>query len=215
MLGRSPKGAIHRRILKIAGMAESVVEERIKPVYAAHPEHQITILAAPGEIQLHFTASGTRDEAERELDRIEKDFRSVLDLEIFGRDGETLEGVVGDLLRLHGQTLAAAESCTGGLLSGRVTEIAGSSDYFLGAAVTYANSAKVQLLGVSPETLERHGAVSEETAREMAAGVRRRFGATIGVSVTGIAGPGGGTPENAPSSGGGRRPSRSRWCGAT
>jgi nicotinamide-nucleotide amidase len=192
--GRGAEG-VHRRVLKIAGMAESAVEERVQPVYAAHREHEITILAAPGEIQLHFSARGPRAEAERALDRIERDFRSVLDVEIFGRDGETLEGVVGDLLRAHAQTLALAESCTGGLLAGRITEIGGSSDYFLGAAVTYANAAKVDLLGVDPATLERSGAVSEETAREMAIGARRRFGATIGVSVTGIAGPGGGTPE--------------------
>ena len=195
LLGLAHGAAVYRRVLKVAGMAESAVEERVKPVYAAHPGHEMTILAAPGEVQLHFTARGTREEAERALDLIEKDFRSVLDLEIFGRDGETLEGVVGDLLRLHGQTLAIAESCTGGLLAGRVTEIGGSSDYFLGAAVTYANAAKALLLGVDPATLERHGAVSEETAREMALGARRLFGATIGVSVTGIAGPGGGTPE--------------------
>jgi nicotinamide-nucleotide amidase len=186
---------VHRRILKIAGMAESAVEERIKPVYAAHAGREITILAAPGEVQLHFSAAGTPEEARVELDRIERDFRSVLGIEIFGRDGETLEGVVGDLLRVHGQTLAVAESCTGGLLAGRITDIAGSSEYFLGAAVTYANAAKVQILSVDPATIERHGAVSEETAREMAAGVRRRFSASIGVSVTGIAGPGGGTPE--------------------
>ena len=195
MLGSASGAAVHRRVLKIAGMAESAVEERIKPVYAAHAEHEITILAAPGEVQLHFSARGTAEEAAHELDRIERDFRSVLGIEIFGRDGETLEGVVGDLLRAHGKTLAVAESCTGGLLAGRITDIAGSSDYFVGAAVTYANAAKVQILGVDEETIERHGAVSEETAREMAAGVRRRFGAAIGVSVTGIAGPGGGTPE--------------------
>lgn len=192
--GRGAEG-VHRRVLKIAGMAESAVEERIKPVYAAHARHQITILASPGEIQLHFAVAGLREAAERELDVIEKDFRSILGIEIFGRDGETLESVVGELLRLHAQTIAVAESCTGGLLAGRLTEIGGSSDYFVGGAVTYANSAKVQILGVEEETLALHGAVSEETAREMALGVRRRFGSTIGFSVTGIAGPGGGTIE--------------------
>src|SRR5262249_10219131 len=154
-----------------------------------------TILASPGEIQLHFSAKGTPDEAAALLDRIERDFRSVLGKEIFGRDDETLEGVVGALLRASGQTLALAEACTGGLLAARLTEIAGSSDYFLGSAVTYANSAKAELVGVDPATLERFGAVSEETAREMALGARRRFGATIGIAVTGIAGPGGGSPE--------------------
>lgn len=192
--GGAPAG-IQRRTLKTAGLPESVVEERVAPVYRAHPEHEFTILAAPGEVVLQFTAKGTPDEARATLDRLEGDFRKALGAEIFGRDDETLEGVVGDLLRVRGETLALAESCTGGTLAGRLTEVAGSSDYFLGAAVTYANGAKVELLGVSPATLEKHGAVSEETAREMAAGARRRFGATLGVSITGIAGPGGGTPE--------------------
>jgi len=154
-----------------------------------------TILAAPGEVQLQFAARGTFEQASRVLDRIEADFHKALSGEIFGRDDDTLEGVAGDLLRVKGQTLALAESCTGGQLAGRITDIAGSSEYFLGAAVTYANTAKADLVGVSAATLERHGAVSEETAREMALGARKRFGATIGLSTTGIAGPGGGTPE--------------------
>ncbi len=129
------------------------------------------------------------------LDRIEADFHKALAGEIFGRDEDTLEGVVGDLLRLRQRTLALAESCTGGLLAGRLTDVAGSSEYFLGSAVTYANAAKADLVAVSAATLERFGAVSEETAREMALGARRRFGASVGLSITGIAGPGGGTPE--------------------
>jgi nicotinamide-nucleotide amidase len=172
-----------------------MVEEMVKPVYAAHADHAVTILASPGEIQLHFVARGTRDEARKTLDRIEGDFRKALGTEIFGRDEETLEGVVGDLLRTRGQTLSLAESCTGGTLAGRITDVSGSSDYFLGSAVTYANRAKMELVGVDPSTLERYGAVSEETAREMALGARRRFGSSIGLSVTGIAGPGGGSPE--------------------
>ena len=186
---------LYRRVLKIAGLPESLVEQTVKPVYAAHPDCPMTILASPGEVQLHFAARGTITEAALLLDRIENDFRKALGSEVFGRDEETLEAVVGDLLRSRGQTLALAESCTGGLLAGRLTDVGGSSDYFLGAAVTYANSAKSALVGVDPATLERFGAVSEETAREMALGARRRFGATIGLSVTGIAGPGGGTPD--------------------
>ena len=195
LLARAGEQGLHRRILKVAAMPESVVETMIKPVYAANPRVPITILAAPGEVQLQFASRGAPDEAAAVLDRIEADFRKVLGGEIFGRDDETLEGVVGGLLRRRRKTLALAESCTGGLLAGRLTDVAGSSDYFLGAAVTYANAAKRDLAGVAPETLERFGAVSEETAREMALGARRRFGASIGLSVTGIAGPGGGTPE--------------------
>ncbi len=195
LLARTASAGLHRRILKVAAMPESVVETLIKPVYAAYPEVPITILAAPGEVQLQFAARGTAEEAGVLLDRIEADFHKALSGEIFGRDDETLEGAVGDLLRLRQKTLALAESCTGGLLAGRLTDVAGSSDYFLGSAVTYANTAKADLVGVSPATLERFGAVSEETAREMALGARRRFGASIGLSITGIAGPGGGTPE--------------------
>lgn len=192
--GRTQAG-VHRRVLKIAGLPESAVEQLVLPVYAAHADCPITILASIGEVQLHLAVTGTVEEAGRRLDRIEGDVRKALGAEIFGRDEETLESVIGDLLRRLGQTLALAESCTGGTLAGRVTDVGGSSDYFLGAAVTYANEAKVDLVGVSASTIERFGAVSEETAREMALGARRRFGATIGMAVTGIAGPGGGTPE--------------------
>lgn len=194
LLSRTASAGLHRRILKVAAMPESVVETLVQPVYAAYPDVAFTILAAPGEVQLHFAARGSADEACVVLDRIEADFHKALSGEIFGRDDETLEGAVGDLLRLRQKTLALAESCTGGLVAGRLTDVAGSSDYFLGSAVTYANTAKADLVGVSAETLERFGAVSEETAREMALGARRRFGASIGVSITGIAGPGGGTP---------------------
>jgi nicotinamide-nucleotide amidase len=195
LLARGGAPGLHRRTLKIAAVPESVVETLVKPVYAAYPEVPFTILAAPGEVQLQFAARGTPEEATRVLDRIESDFHKALAGEIFGRDEDTLEEVAGKLLRAKSQSLALAESCTGGQLAGRVTDVPGSSDYFLGAAVTYANAAKADLVGVSTATLERHGAVSEETAREMALGARKRFGATIGLSTTGIAGPGGGTPE--------------------
>lgn len=195
LLARAAGAGLHRRILKVAAMPESVVETLVKPVYAAYPDVAITILASPGEVQLHFAARGTQEEARVVLDRIESDFHKALAGEIFGCDEDTLEGVVGDLLRLRQKSLALAESCTGGLLAGRLTDVAGSSDYFFGSAVTYANFAKAELLGVSASTLERFGAVSEETAREMALGARRRFGSSIGLSITGIAGPGGGTPN--------------------
>jgi nicotinamide-nucleotide amidase len=184
-----------RRVLKVVGLGESAVEELVRPVYAAHPENDVTILAAaPGEVQLHFAARGTPDEANAILDAIEADFRSAVGSPLFGRDGETLEGVVGALLREAGLTVAFAESCTGGLVAVRATDVPGSSAWVLGGVVAYADEAKVDLVGVSRETLGRHGAVSEEVAREMAAGVRRRFGASAGLGVTGIAGPGGGTP---------------------
>ena len=193
--GGAPAG-VHRRVLKVVGLGESVVEELVRPVYEAHPGHEMTILAAaPGEVQLHFAARGTKDEAGAALDAIGADFRAAVGGPLFGRDDETLEGVVGGLLRDAGLTVAFAESCTGGLVATRTTDVAGSSAWFLGGVVAYSNEAKVALVGVSPGTLARHGAVSEEVAREMAAGVRLRFGASAGLGVTGVAGPTGGTPE--------------------
>lgn len=191
----APAG-VHRRVLKVVGLGESVVEELVRPVYEAHPGHEMTILAAaPGEVQLHFAARGAKDEAGVVLDAIEADFRAAVGGPLFGRDDETLEGVVGGLLRDAGLTVAFAESCTGGLVATRLTDVAGASAWFLGGVVAYSNEAKVALVGVSPDTLARHGAVSEEVAREMAAGARLRFAASAGLGVTGVAGPTGGTPE--------------------
>jgi nicotinamide-nucleotide amidase len=196
LTGNGIPPGIHRRVLKVVGLGESAVEELVRPVYEAHRGHDVTILAAaPGEVQLHFAARGTLEEAREELDVLEADFRSAVGTALFGRDDETLEGVVGELLRNAGLTLAVAESCTGGMVASRITDVAGASAYFLGGAVTYANEAKIEILGVSPATLEMHGAVSEEVAREMAAGARLRLGATAGLGVTGVAGPGGGTPD--------------------
>jgi nicotinamide-nucleotide amidase len=195
----SPDGApagLHRRVLKVVGLGESAVEELVRPVYEIHRGYDVTILAsAPGEVQLHFAVPGSREEAATVLDAIEADFRSAVGPALFGRDDETLEGVVVRLLGEAGVTVAFAESCTGGLAAARLTDVPGASVCFPGGVVTYSNEAKVALLGVSPETLERHGAVSAEVAREMAEGARRRFGATLGLGVTGVAGPTGGTPE--------------------
>jgi nicotinamide-nucleotide amidase len=185
----------YRRILKIAAMGESAVEERVAPVYARWPEHSFTILSSVGEVQLHLSASGTEEEAHRTLDAQSRDFEEALPGLIFGRDEDTLEKAVGGLLRAGGKTLAVAESCTGGLVGGRVTEVPGSSDYFLGGLISYADFAKEKFLGVSRELLILHGAVSEEVSRAMAEGAARGFGADFGLAVTGIAGPGGGSAE--------------------
>jgi competence/damage-inducible protein CinA-like protein len=191
---RLDRGAapIIRRVLRIAGVAESRVEELVTPVYARWPGHPVTILATAGEVQLHLSAPG--DEA-AQLDAMEKEFREALGHRVFGRDDETLEQVVGTQLRRQGARLAVTESCTGGLIAQRITEVAGSSDYFEGGVIAYANAVKQDLLGVSEETLSRYGAVSVETARAMAAGVRRRLSTDWALSVTGIAGPGGGSAE--------------------
>jgi nicotinamide-nucleotide amidase len=184
-----------RRVLRIAGMGESAVEEIVAPLYAKWKDDPVTILASPGEVQLHLAVRGRPTEADERLAALEADFRAALGNRIFGQDGEDLARVVGRQLQQSGRTVAFAESCTGGMVSSLVTDVPGSSAYFLGGVVTYANDAKESLIGVEPETLRRFGAVSEETAREMARGVRDRFVADVGVSITGIAGPDGGTPE--------------------
>jgi nicotinamide-nucleotide amidase len=184
-----------RRVLRIAGMGESYVEEMVAPVYEKWREHPVTILASPGEVQLHLLVRGEPEHASAVLDDMERDFRQALGTRIFGRDDEDLSATVGRLLRQSRQTLSVAESCTGGMISALLTDIPGSSDYFRGGVVAYANDAKEELLGVARTTLERHGAVSEEAAREMASGARKRFESDLAAAVTGIAGPDGGTPE--------------------
>jgi nicotinamide-nucleotide amidase len=184
-----------RRVLRISGMGESAVEELVTPVYARWKEDPVTILASPGEVQLHLRAVGEPEQALRRLDEMEADFRQALGFRIFSRDGEDLAASLGSLLRERGRTLAVAESCTGGLIAKLLTDVPGSSDYFLGGVVSYADSAKRDLLAVREETLRAHGAVSEEVALEMARGARERFGSDLAVAVTGIAGPDGGTPD--------------------
>jgi nicotinamide-nucleotide amidase len=176
-------------------MGESAVEELVTPVYAKWKDDPVTILASPGEVQLHLAVTGEPREAQNRLDAMAADFRAVLGDRIFGEDSEDLAQVVGRLLRESGRTLALAESCTGGMVSMLLTDVPGSSEYFLGSVVSYANAAKQTLLAVSAETLRLRGAVSEEAALAMARGSRERFDADLAVSVTGIAGPDGGSPE--------------------
>jgi nicotinamide-nucleotide amidase len=195
-LSRRAAGIVlRRRVLRIGGMGESAVEQLIQPVYERWKDDPVTILASPGEVQLHLCARGTSADVEERLTAMERDFTDILGTRVFGRDEENLAAAVGRLLRDSGRTVAAAESCTGGMISEMLTEVPGSSAYFLGSVVSYANSAKTSLLGVSEETLARHGAVSDESAREMARGARERFGSDLAVAVSGIAGPDGGTEE--------------------
>ena len=180
--------ARHRRVLKIAGMTESGVEEKLAPYYANHTGELVTILASGGQIEIHLGGHSRDDIAMRE--------REIADLfgeRLFGFDDDTLESVVGALLRERSQTLATAESCTGGLLGSRITDIAGSSAYYLGGVVSYTAAAKIDLAGVDAALIAEHGEVSEAVAVALANGIRTRFGATWGVGITGIAGPGGGT----------------------
>jgi nicotinamide-nucleotide amidase len=183
-------------VLKIAGLPESVVEERIEPAYQEFGREAITILASAGEIRLQATAAGAEAERRARLRAMVDRLAELAGDAVYAtREEDTLESVVGDLLRASRTTLAAAESCTGGLFSQRITTVAGSSDYFLGAAVTYSNELKTQLVGVPAEMIAGHGAVSEPVARAMAEGVRRTLRSDWGVGITGIAGPGGGTPD--------------------
>lgn len=178
----------HRRVLKIAGLTESGVEEKLAPFYANHPGELVTILASGGQIEIHLSGESRDDIASREAEIAE-----LFAERLFGFDDDSLESVVGALLRDRNQTLATAESCTGGLLGSRITDIAGSSAYYLGGLVTYTGVAKSEFADVDPALIREHGEVSEAVAIAMATGVRDRFGATWGIGITGIAGPGGGT----------------------
>lgn len=185
-----------RRILRVAGMGESAVDERIAPVYTQYKNPQTTILFNRSEIEIHLTAQAkTEQEAELLLDGLAGQIEERLGDAIFAFRGETMEEVVGLRLAVGGFTLAVAESCTGGLIAQRLTEIPGSSVYFMEGVVAYSNDAKIRSLGVDPEVILRHGAVSAPVAEAMAEGIRRRADTDFGLAVTGIAGPGGGTEE--------------------
>jgi nicotinamide-nucleotide amidase len=185
-----------RRVLRVVGMGESAVDERIAPVYTQYKNPQTTILFNSTEIEIHLTAQGkTEQEAELLLDGLSGQIEDRLGQSIFAFRGETMEEVVGLRLAVSGFTLAVAESCTGGLIAHRLTEVPGSSTYFLESVVTYSNESKTRLLGVPPELIETRGAVSAEVAEAMAEGVKARAESDFGLSVTGIAGPGGGTEE--------------------
>ena len=187
---------LYKRELRVAGMAESDVEQRIAPIYTRYPDAQTTILASPGEVQIHLRAwSADATAAEKLLKEIVERIVMALGENIFTTKGESLEEVVARDLNLNGATIAVAESCTGGLLSQRLTSIPGSSSYFLGGVVCYSNDLKRVWVDVPADLLESKGAVSMEVARALAEGIRRRSGSTLGLAVTGIAGPGGGSPE--------------------
>ena len=187
---------VARRVLRVAGLGESAVDERIAPVYTQYKNPQTTILFNRSEIEIHLTAQAkTEQEAELLLDGLAGQIEERLPNAIFAFRGETMEEVIGLRLAVSGFTLAVAESCTGGLIASRLTEVPGSSAYFMEGVVAYANEAKIRLLGVPADLLGEYGAVSAEVAEAMAEGVRLRAETDFGLSVTGIAGPGGGTEE--------------------
>jgi nicotinamide-nucleotide amidase len=185
-----------RRVLRVSGMGESAVDEVIAPIYKSYPQVQTSILFSRIEIEIHLNARSTSAvEADSLLEELAGKIVRALGPAVFATDGETMEEIVGRMLNERRETVAVAESCTGGLIGMRLTEVPGSSSYFMEGAVTYANEAKMKTLGVSGETLSAHGAVSSETAEEMARGMRELAGTDHAVSVTGIAGPGGGSEE--------------------
>jgi nicotinamide-nucleotide amidase len=190
---------LHHAQLFVTGRSESHVEETVQPIYAkwrdARPPISTTILASPGMIELHLTLRHADADAARAiLARAQDELHRALGSDVFSTDGRPMEEIAGECLRARGYRIAAAESCTGGLLMSRLTEIPGSSAYVHSSFVTYDNEAKVDLLKVSRELIEQHGAVSEPVAVAMANGVRAVTGAEVAVAITGIAGPGGGTP---------------------
>lgn len=195
---RELAGEVHvkRRILRVSGMGESAVDEVIAPIYKSYSSVQTSILFSKSEIEVHLAAKASSEkEAIATLDELAGKISDSLGMAVFATNGETLEEVVGSMLISSGKTLAVAESCTGGLIGMRLTDVAGSSKYFLEGVVAYSNEAKMRTLDVSEQTLADHGAVSAETAEAMASGVRVYAGSDYGISVTGIAGPDGGSEE--------------------
>ncbi|TAE28975.1 MAG: nicotinamide-nucleotide amidohydrolase family protein [Candidatus Kapaibacterium sp.] len=184
------------RTLMTTGIVESSLADLIGDVDAVLEGQELAFLPSASGVKLRITVTAAqRTNAEEMLNRIDERIRSLAGRYIYGVDGASYEALLGQKLREKGLTLAVAESCTGGLLGATLTNMRGSSAYFLGGVQCYSNEAKMSMVGVSPETLRQHGAVSQEVAMELAAGIQARFHADIGVSITGIAGPDGGTPE--------------------
>jgi len=184
------------RELRVTGLGESHVEERIRPIYTRYADVHTTILAAPGEVQIHLRMwTGDAQSAETTLEEIVRSFELALGDRIFAHAGVTLEEVIAELLTTNRATIATAESCTGGLLAERLTRIPGSSTYFLGGVVSYSNERKTAWTEVPQEMIATKGAVSAEVAVALAEGIRRSVGSTFGVGITGIAGPAGGSEE--------------------
>jgi competence/damage-inducible protein CinA-like protein len=189
-----------RRVIRITGRSESHTDEAVQPLYAEWSRAAIpisaTILASLGQIELHLTACcAARADAEAALDRAVQQVKGVMGLHVYSTDGRALEEVLGEMLIARALTIAVAESCTGGLIASRLTDVPGSSRYVERGVVTYSNASKIDLLGVPSDMIAAHGAVSEQVAITMAEGIRTRSGVDVGVGVTGIAGPDGGTPD--------------------
>ena len=184
------------RVLKVAMIGESEVDRRAAPIYKPYTDVQTTILAHGGEVQLHLQAQAeTLEEAQKKVDAVASRLEDEFEDSVFSAQGETLEQIAGYYLQMRGASLAVAESCTGGMLAQRITSVSGSSRYFVGGAVVYDNSMKSLLAEVPPLMIREHGAVSRRVAAALAEGIRERCKASIGIGITGVAGPTGGTEE--------------------
>jgi nicotinamide-nucleotide amidase len=196
-LARASAGQkIKTRVYKVVGLPESEVDKRVATICRAYQNPTTTLLAKPGGIEIHLRArAATEQEAEARLAELGDQVELALGEYIFSMHGESLEEVVGMYLVMRQKTVAVAESCSGGLLAERLTHHSGSSNFFLGGAICYSNALKTRLAGVPTTLIEQHGAVSQPVAQAMAEGIRARTGASLGVGITGIAGPTGGSPE--------------------
>ena len=191
-----PQLFIATRVLKVAMMGESACDARVAPLYKEYADVQTTILAGAGEIELHLRARcDDLDEAQKRVDDLAGELEDELDDSVFSTNGESLEQIAGYYLQMRSATVAVAESCTGGLVAERLTSVPGSSRYFLGGMIVYSNELKAKLADVPPLLIEQYGAVSREVAAALAEGVRDRCNSTIGLGITGVAGPTGGSPE--------------------
>jgi nicotinamide-nucleotide amidase len=189
-----PPQFIATRELKITGLGESQCDAQVAPIYKLYTDVQTTILAGAGEIQLHLkTRAASLESAQERVDQLAEKIEEELGDYVFSDNGDSMEQIVGYYLQMRNATLAAAESCTGGLFAERITSVSGSSRYFVGGAVVYSNQLKTAFADVPPELIEKHGAVSLEVAAALAEGIRKRTGTTLGVGITGVAGPTGGT----------------------
>ena len=197
LLSQRSKGFhLFTRVLRSTGMTESQLDEQIAPIYTPYRNPVTTILSGRGEIQIHLTGRAkSLQEAEALVHEVAEPIQVKLGDCIFSSGDQSLEEVVGECLVSKKETLAVAESCTGGLIAERITRVPGSSRYFMGGVTCYSNQSKVEFTGMPPLLLEMSGAVSAEVARSLAEGVRDRMGASIGIGVTGVAGPSGGSPE--------------------
>jgi len=192
----APQVILHKTVLT-QGVGESFLSDTLEEWENNLPETiKLAYLPQPGIVRLRFTANGNdQEELTKEVDdEIKKLYKLIPDL-IFGYDNDTLEAVIGQLLTLKGQTLAIAESCTGGYISHLITSVPGSSNYFTGSVVAYSNAAKEKVLYVKEDSLVDHGAVSEQVVLEMALGAKDRFRSDYGIATSGIAGPAGSTAE--------------------